>query len=245
MGENQISNNMKTPLLQVTDLRAGYGKIEAVKGVSLTINDGEIVTVLGANGAGKSTLLKVLAGGMKPTAGTIEYMGKPRAGKPYQIVESGLVIVPEGRQVFTKLTVLENLRVGGNIRKDRSRIDDDIERMYSLFPRLREREKNYGGTLSGGEQQMLAIARGLMMRPRLLMLDEPSLGLAPVIVKQIFEILKTINEQGTSLLLIEQNAHMALRLCDRAYIMSTGKVVLEGKGADLLKDGQLTEAYLG
>lgn len=245
MSEDQISNKTKTPLLQVTDLHAGYGKIEAIKGVSLTINDGEIVAVLGANGAGKSTLLKVLAGGMKPISGTIEYMGKPRANKPYQIVENGLVIVPEGRQVFTKLTVQENLKVGGNIRKDHSRIDEDIEKIYSLFPRLKEREKNYGGTLSGGEQQMLAIARGLMMRPKLLMLDEPSLGLAPVVVKQIFEILRTINEQGTSLLLIEQNAHKALRLCDRAYIMSTGKVVQEGRGEDLLKDGQLTEAYLG
>lgn len=245
MNENETANQGKTPLLKVKDLRAGYGKIEAVKGVSLTVNEGEIVCVLGANGAGKSTLLKVLAGGMKSIAGTIEYMGKPRANKPYQIVENGLVIVPEGRQVFTRLTVLENLKVGGNIGKRHSQIDDDIERMYSLFPRLKEREKNYGGTLSGGEQQMLAIARGLMMRPKLLMLDEPSLGLAPVIVKQIFEILKTINEQGTSLLLVEQNAHKALQLCNRAYIMSTGRVVLEGNGNDLLKDSQLTEAYLG
>lgn len=232
-------------LLEVEDLHAGYGKIEAVKGISLHVDEGECMAVLGANGSGKSTLLKCLAGGIRPFSGKISYGGMPWTGKPSQIVRNGLVIVPEGRQIFTKLTVLENLRVCGNLQKDRREINSDIEQMFAMFPRLKEREKNYGGTLSGGEQQMLAIARGLMMRPKLLMLDEPSLGLAPMIVKQIFEILKEINSQGISLLLIEQNAHKALKLSHRAYIMSTGQILLKGTREELLKNEQLTAAYLG
>ena len=232
-------------LLEVRDLSAAYGKIEAVKGVSLQVEEKEIVAVLGANGAGKSTLLKVLAGGMRASGGSILYDGNERPPKPSQIVEKGLIIVPEGRQVFTKLSVLENLKVCANLYHKGEAFTADLERIYALFPRLKERERNYGGTLSGGEQQMLAIARGMMMHPRLLMIDEPSLGLAPVIVKQIFAILKEINEEGTSLLLVEQNAHKALKLCHRAYIMATGRVVLSGTGEELLHNEELTEAYLG
>ncbi|HIY09445.1 MAG TPA: ABC transporter ATP-binding protein [Firmicutes bacterium] len=232
-------------MLKINNLTAAYGGIEALKGVSLEANEGEIVAVLGANGAGKSTLLKCISSMMKPTGGTIEFMGKPVSTKPHEVVASGLVQVPEARQIFAKLTVEENLRIGCCQRNDTAEIAKDFERVYTLFPRLQERKKQYGGLLSGGEQQMLAIGRGMMARPKLLMFDEPSLGLAPIIVNQIFEIIQTINKEGTTIMLIEQNANKALKICDRAYIMSVGNVVKSGTRDELLADPTLTEAYLG
>ena len=232
-------------LLKVENLKAAYGGIHALRGVSLQVEEGEIVSVLGANGAGKSTLLKCISGVMKRTAGTIEFDGKPISNKPHEIVEAGLVQVPEARQIFAKLTVLENLRIGVGNRKDTEEIKKDFDRVYTMFPRLKEREKQYGGLLSGGEQQMLAIARGIMARPKLMMFDEPSLGLAPVIVSQVFEAIKEINAEGTSIMLIEQNANKALKISDHAYIMQTGLVVRYGTGAELLADESLSAAYLG
>ena len=201
--------------------------------------------MLGANGAGKSTLLKCISSVMKPTGGTIEFLGNPIPKRPYDVVESGLVHVPEGRQIFSKLTVMENLKVGCGLRKDTKGIQEDFDRVFELFPRLKEREKQYGGLLSGGEQQMLAVGRGIMARPKLMMLDEPSLGLAPIIVNQIFEIIKEINEQGTSILLVEQNAKKALKICDRAYVLNVGNVMKTGTRDELLADETLTSAYLG
>lgn len=232
-------------MLKVSGLKAAYGGIEALKGVSMEINEGEIVAVLGANGAGKSTLLKCISSVMKPTDGSIEFLGKPLPAKPYMVVGSGLVHVPEGRQIFAKLTVHENLMTGACLRTDSAEIQRDKERVYELFPRLKERENQFGGLLSGGEQQMLAVARGIMARPKLMMLDEPSLGLAPIIVTQIFEIIREINAGGTAVLLIEQNANKALAICSRAYILSVGNVVEQGSREELQKSETLTSAYLG
>ncbi len=232
-------------ILKVTDLRAAYGGIHALRGVSMEVEQGEIVSVLGANGAGKSTLLKCISSVMKTVGGTIEFEGKPVSRKPYENVEAGLVQVPEARQIFAKLTVEENLRVGAGNRKDAAGIKADFERVYAMFPRLKEREKQYGGLLSGGEQQMLAIGRGIMAKPKLLMFDEPSLGLAPVIVSQVFEIIKEINREGITVMLIEQNANKALAISDHAYIMQTGEVVRYGTGAELLADENLSAMYLG
>ena len=232
-------------ILKVDNLSAAYGGIQALRGVSLEVQEGEIVSVLGANGAGKSTLLKCISSVMKTTGGTVEFMGKPASKKPYEVVEAGLVQVPEARQIFAKLTVYENLRIGSNFRKDQSGIKEDIERVYSIFPRLKEREKQYGGLLSGGEQQMLAIGRGMMARPKLMMFDEPSLGLAPFIVQQVFEVIKELNKEGLSIMLIEQNAQKALSISDHAYIMQTGRVVMHGTGKELLADENMVSAYLG
>ena len=232
-------------ILKVDNLSAAYGGIQALRGVSLEVQEGEIVSVLGANGAGKSTLLKCISSVMKTTGGTVEFMGKPASKKPYEVVEAGLVQVPEARQIFAKLTVYENLRIGSNFRKDQSGIKEDIERVYSIFPGLKEREKQYGGLLSGGEQQMLAIGRGMMARPKLMMFDEPSLGLAPVIVQQVFEVIKELNKEGLSIMLIEQNAQKALSISDHAYIMQTGRVVMHGTGKELLADENMVSAYLG
>lgn len=232
-------------ILKVDNLSAAYGGIQALRGVSLEVQEGEIVSVLGANGAGKSTLLKCISSVMKTTGGTVEFMGKPASKKPYEVVEAGLVQVPEARQIFAKLTVYENLRIGSNFREDQNGIKEDIERVYSIFPRLKEREKQYGGLLSGGEQQMLAIGRGMMARPKLMMFDEPSLGLAPVIVQQVFEVIKELNKEGLSIMLIEQNAQKALSISDHAYIMQTGRVVMHGTGKELLADENMVSAYLG
>lgn len=232
-------------ILKVTDLRAAYGGIHALRGVSMEVEQGEIVSVLGANGAGKSTLLKCISSVMKTVGGTIEFEGKPVSRKPYENVEAGLVQVPEARQIFAKLTVEENLRIGAGNRKDAAGVKADFERVYAMFPRLKEREKQYGGLLSGGEQQMLAIGRGIMAKPKLLMFDEPSLGLAPVIVSQVFEIIKEINRDGITVMLIEQNANKALAISDHAYIMQTGEVVRYGTGAELLADKNLSAMYLG
>ncbi len=232
-------------LLSVAHVDAYYGGIQALRDVSLRIDAGEIVSVLGANGAGKSTLLKCLSREMKTRRGDITFDGRPLPGKSYGVVEAGMVIVPEGRQVFTKLTVLENLQIGCCLRRDREGIARDLERVYAIFPRLKERERQYGGLLSGGEQQMLAIARGLMAKPKLMLLDEPSLGLAPIVVSRIMEILAEINRDGTTILLVEQNAKKALAISHRVYLMNVGRVVREGEAREFLADDTLMDAYLG
>ena len=234
-------------LLEVKDLRVSYGKIEAIKGISLHVEKGEIVTLVGANGAGKTTLLKTISGILNPSAGLINYEGQDiKKTAPYDRVLSGLCQAPEGRGIFPGMTVLENLEMGKYARKDwKKELDEDLERIYTLFPRLKERQNQAGGTLSGGEQQMLSIGRALMARPRLLLLDEPSMGLAPMFIQQIFKIIREIQEQGVSILLVEQNAAQALSCANRAYILETGNIVKEGSGKDLLKDDAVKKAYLG
>lgn len=233
-------------LLVVKDLKVSYGGIEALKGISFQVEEGEIVTLIGANGAGKSTTLRTIAGLVPAVSGGIEYMGQPILGVDTQkIVERGIVMVPEGRRVFPNLTVLENLRIGAYLRNDEDGIQKDIDYVYSLFPRLKERHWQMAGTLSGGEQQMLAVGRALMAKPKLIMMDEPSLGLAPLVVKSIFEIIGRINEAGVTVLLIEQNANAALRIANRGYVLQTGHVTLTGTGAELLNDENVKQAYLG
>lgn len=233
-------------MLKVNDINVYYGNIQALKGVSLEVNEGEIVTLIGANGAGKSTLLKTLSGLLKAKQGTIEYMGSSIVKKPAQsIVKAGISHVPEGRRVFSNMTVEENLELGAYLRNDRAGILADKERVFKLFPRLLERRKQASGTLSGGEQQMLAMGRAIMARPKLLLMDEPSMGLAPLMVKTIFQIIKEINEAGTTILLVEQNAHMALSIADRAYVIETGRVVLSGSAKELQASEEVKAAYLG
>lgn len=233
-------------MLKVDNINVYYGNIQALKGVSLEVNEGEIVTLIGANGAGKSTLLKTLSGLLKPKQGTIEYLGSSIAKKPAQlIVKSGISHVPEGRRVFSNMTVDENLDLGAYLRRDRAGIAKDKERVFTLFPRLLERRKQPSGTLSGGEQQMLAMGRAIMAKPKLLLLDEPSMGLAPLMVQTIFSIIKEINEAGTTILLVEQNAHMALSIADRAYVIETGKVVISGDAKELQASDEVKAAYLG
>ena len=231
-------------ILEIKDLKVRFGGIKAVDGVSLNIEEGKIVTLIGANGAGKSTILRSISGVIKPESGDILYKGQSILGKtPDEIVSLGITMVPEGRKVFPNLTVLENLKIGGYLRKDK--LDSDIEYVYSLFPRLKERNWQLAGTLSGGEQQMLAVGRALMAKPQLITMDEPSLGLAPLVVKDIFKIIKTINEAGITVILNEQNANMALRTAHYGYVLETGHLTLEGKGIDLLNDEGVKEAYLG
>ena len=231
-------------MLKVTDLKVNYGGIEAVKGISFEVPSMSIVTLIGANGAGKSTTLRSISGLVKPGAGQIEFLGEDITGKsPEAIVSRGITMVPEGRKIFADLTVLENLRIGAYLRKDK--LDDDIEWVYSLFPRLKERSWQLGGTLSGGEQQMLAVGRALMSRPKLMMMDEPSLGLAPIVVRDIFDIIREIHKQGLTILLIEQNANMALQTADTGYVMETGRITLTGAGKDLLTNDAVKAAYLG
>ncbi|WP_075983274.1 ABC transporter ATP-binding protein [Bacillus massilinigeriensis] len=233
-------------MLKIEDINVYYGNIHALKGVSLDINEGEIVTLIGANGAGKSTLLKTVSGLLKPKQGNILFEGQHIAGKPaVWIVKQGISHVPEGRRVFANMTVEENLELGAFLRKDKDGIKRDMEKVYELFPRLLERRKQQSGTLSGGEQQMLAMGRALMARPRLLLLDEPSMGLAPLLVKTIFQIIEEINKTGTTILLVEQNAHMALSVADRAYVIETGRVVLSGTADELNASEQVRMAYLG
>ncbi len=233
-------------MLEVENLNVHYGAIHALKGISFHLQQGEIVALIGANGAGKSTTLNTISRLNKPTSGDIRYKGESVVDTPPQdIVTKGVIQVPEGRKIFPKMTVTENLEMGAYIHSDRKRIEEDMEKMFVKFPRLRERRKQLGGTLSGGEQQMLAIARGLMAHPELLLLDEPSMGLAPIIVEQIFDIIQEINQQGTSILLVEQNAQMALSIADRGYVFETGKIVLEGQAEDLLENPMVKEAYLG
>ncbi len=235
---------MSEQVLQIDNLQVSYGGIEAVRGISLEVKRGEIVTLIGANGAGKSSTLRTISGLVKPKGGKVIFEGEDITGKdPTQIVNKGLMMVPEGRRIFPNLTVLENLKIGAYLRKDE--LDQDIEMVYGYFPRLKERSWQEGGTLSGGEQQMLAVGRALMGRPKLLMMDEPSLGLAPIVVQEIFKIIRQINEAGTTVLLIEQNANMALHVADRAYVIENGKISMEGTGEQLLSDDKVRAAYLG
>ena len=235
---------MSDVILSVKDLQVNYGGIEAVKGISFDVPAGDIVTLIGANGAGKSTTLKAIAGLVKPKTGTIAFAGDDITGKDTSdIVARGVTLVPEGRRVFANMTVLENIKIGAYLRKDS--LDEDIAWVFDLFPRLKEREWQLAGTLSGGEQQMLAVARALMSRPKVLMMDEPSLGLAPLVVKGIFDIIREINKQGVTVLLIEQNANMALKTADYAYVLETGRIGLSGTGAELLTNEDVKKAYLG
>ena len=235
---------MNEPILTVSDLTVHYGGIEAVKGISLEVMEGEIVTLIGANGAGKSSTLRSIAGLVKPAGGTITFRGDNITGRDSAvIVKKGITLVPEGRRIFPDLTVLENLKVGAYLRRDE--IAGDIQWVYELFPRLKERSWQAGGTLSGGEQQMLAVGRELMARPKLIMMDEPSLGLAPLVVRDIFSIIRQINRQGVTILLIEQNANMALKVADKAYVMETGRITMSGTGRELLDNDAVRAAYLG
>jgi len=233
-------------MLQIENVTVYYGNIQAIKGVTLDIQEGEIVTLIGANGAGKSTLLKTVSGLLKPKEGEIIYEGKPIGGKAAQaIVKQGISHVPEGRRIFANMTVEENLQLGAYLRRDRAGIKKDMEQVYELFPRLLERVKQQAGTLSGGEQQMLAMGRALMAKPKLLLLDEPSMGLAPLLVKTIFRIIEEIKATGTTILLVEQNAHLALSIADRAYVMETGRIVLSGTANELTESEEVKMAYLG
>lgn len=233
-------------MLKVDQIDVYYGSIQALKGVSLDVEQGEIVTLIGSNGAGKSTLLKSLSGLLKPKQGDIRYLGASIAGKPAQeIVKSGISHVPEGRRVFANMSVEENLELGAYVRKDKQGIRQDFDIIYELFPRLLERRKQLSGTLSGGEQQMLAMGRALMARPKLLLLDEPSMGLSPLLVKTIFDIIVEINRTGTTVLLVEQNANMALSVAHRAYVIETGNVVISGTAAELQASDNVKQAYLG
>jgi branched-chain amino acid transport system ATP-binding protein len=232
-------------MLELKDLSVYYGAIHALKDINIKINQGEIVTLIGANGAGKSTTLKAISGLLKPKSGEIIFDGNNiNTLTAPEIVKLGICHVPEGRRVFTKMSVMENLEMGAFTRNDKAGIKDDIEKSFTLFPILKERKEQIAGTLSGGEQQMLAIARGLMSRPKLILLDEPSMGLAPIIVNEIFSIIKDINKTGTTVLLVEQNANMALKLADRAYIIRTGEIEVEGNAMDLLKNENVRKAYL-
>lgn len=232
-------------MLSVSNLQVYYGAIHAVKGISFEVNGGEIVSLIGANGAGKSTTMNTIAGLIKPKSGTIKYKGEDITGVPaHKIVVKGLALCPEGRRVFTHLTVEENLEMGGYLRSNAEN-DETIERVFKDFPRLKERHSQVAGTLSGGEQQMLAMGRALMSHPSLLMLDEPSMGLAPILVDEIFEIIQNLNKQGTTILLVEQNAQMALSIADRGYVLEVGNIVLEGTGKELLNNNAVKSAYLG
>ncbi|MGL5676344.1 MAG: ABC transporter ATP-binding protein [Cellulosilyticaceae bacterium] len=231
-------------MLEVKALKVNYGGIEAVKGVDLEVPEGKVVTLIGANGAGKSTILRTIMGLVKPSEGQILFEGEDITGvSSDRIVKKGITLVPEGRRVFSNLSVYDNIKIGGYLRKDS--LHDDIQWVYELFPILKQRHWQLAGTLSGGEQQMLAVARALMSRPRLLMMDEPSLGLAPLIVNDIFRIIETIHQRGMTILLIEQNAHLALKMADIGYVLETGKVTLVGTGKELLTNTQIQEAYLG
>ena len=233
-------------MLKIENLHVAYGGIQALRGISLEVPDGKIVTLIGANGAGKSTMLRTITGLVKAQSGSIQWNGKELLGMSIdQIIGEGIAMSPEGRRVFADLTVLENLKIGAYLRKDKEGIQKDIEWVYSLVPRLQERSWQAAGTLSGGEQQMLAVGRALMSRPKLMMLDEPSLGLAPLVVQDIFSIIREINRQGVTVLLVEQNANMALKIADLAYVLETGNITMSGTGAELLANEKVKEAYLG
>ena len=233
-------------MLVLEDINVYYGAIHALKGISFEVNQGEIVTLIGSNGAGKSTSLKTISGLLRPKTGRITFKGENLASiAPQTIVAKGISQVPEGRHVFANMTVIENLELGAYLRKDKAGVKQDMQRVYELFPRLLERNTQISGTLSGGEQQMLAMGRALMSKPQLLLLDEPSMGLAPILVKQIFSIIKEINATGTTILLVEQNAHMALSVANRAYVLETGKIVLSGDSKQLAASEEVRKAYLG
>ncbi len=236
--------NNQESYLKIDNLSVSYGGINAVKDVSLDIPKGKIITLIGSNGAGKSTILRSIAGLVKPKSGSITFKGQSITGiMPDKIVRSGITLVPEGRRVFPNLTVLENLKIGAYTRNDS--LSEDIEMVYNLFPRLKERHWQLAGTLSGGEQQMLAVGRAMMAKPELIMMDEPSLGLAPLVVKDIFSIIEKVNSEGITVLLIEQNANLALRVCHKAYVLETGSITMEGSGEELLANDKIKEAYLG
>ena len=237
---------MTTPLLELKDLQVAYGGIQAVKGIDLSVDQGELVCLIGANGAGKTTTLKGITGLQPIKSGKIHYAGEDITGKPaFQLVRKGLSMVPEGRGVFGALTIEENLAMGAYARDDRAAIKDDVERVFGLFPRLKERRKQTAGTLSGGEQQMLAMGRALMSRPKLLLLDEPSMGLAPLMVQKVFETVVAVSKEGVTILLIEQNAKLALEVSSRGYVMESGEITLQGKAKQLLSDPKVRAAYLG
>ena len=234
------------PMLTINDINVFYGAIHAIKGVSLEVNEGEIVTLIGANGAGKSTILRTISGLLKPKTGSIQFEGQEIAGMPaHEIVKTGISQVPEGRRIFAEMSVLENLELGAFTRKDKDGIKADMELVFERFPRLKERIGQLAGTLSGGEQQMLAMGRALMSRPRLLLLDEPSMGLAPLLIKEIFTIIQDINKTGTTVLLVEQNANMALSIAHRAYVLETGRITLSGDAQELAARDEVRKAYLG
>ena len=237
---------MSDTVLKITDLRVSYGGIEALKGISMEVQQGQIVTLIGANGAGKSTTLRAISGLVRPAAGKIEFLGRDITGMDTQkVVESGISLVPEGRRVFPNLTVLENLKIGAYLRKDDAGIKTDLLEVFDLFPRLKEREWQLAGTLSGGEQQMLAVGRAMMAKPRVMMMDEPSLGLAPLVVRNIFSIITELKKRGMTILLIEQNANAALKCADYGFVLETGRITMQGTGAQLLNDSRVKEAYLG
>ena len=237
---------MAEPMLKIDNIDVYYGAIHALKGIGLEVNEGEIVTLIGANGAGKSTTLRTISGLLKPKAGSITFLGQNIAGvRAHEIVKKGISQVPEGRRVFAEMTVMENLDLGAFVRKDKAGIQQDLKHVFELFPRLEERKNQSAGTLSGGEQQMLAMGRALMRRPKLLLLDEPSMGLAPLLIKEIFNIIVDINKSGTTVLLVEQNANMALSIANRAYVLETGRITLSGKAQDLAASEDVRKAYLG
>lgn len=237
---------MAEPMLKIDNIDVYYGAIHALKGISLEVNEGEIVTLIGANGAGKSTTLRTISGLLKPKAGSITFLGQSIAGvRAHEIVKKGISQVPEGRRVFAEMTVMENLDLGAFVRKDKAGIQQDLKHVFELFPRLEERKNQSAGTLSGGEQQMLAMGRALMSRPKLLLLDEPSMGLAPLLIKEIFNIIVDINKSGTTVLLVEQNANMALSIANRAYVLETGRITLSGKAQNLAASEDVRKAYLG
>ena len=237
---------MADTLLKVKGLKVAYGGIQAVKGVDMDVREGELVTLIGSNGAGKTTSMKAITGTLAPQEGDIEYLGRSIKGQgPWDLVKQGLAMVPEGRGVFTRMTITENLQMGAYLRSDNAAIADDIEKMFNLFPRLRERKDQLAGTMSGGEQQMLAMARALMSRPKVLLLDEPSMGLSPIMVDKIFEVVKDVYAQGMTVVLVEQNASRALAMADRGYVMDSGLITMTGPGHDLLADPKVRAAYLG
>ena len=237
---------MTTTLLRITGLQVAYGGIKAVKGVDLHVNEGELVTLIGSNGAGKTTTMKAITGTLPPASGDIEYLGKSIKGKgAWDLVKDGLAMVPEGRGVFSRMTITENLQMGAYIRNGKAEIAADMEKMFTIFPRLRERKDQLAGTMSGGEQQMLAMGRALMSRPKVLLLDEPSMGLSPIMVDKIFEVVKDVSSQGVTILLVEQNASRALSIADRGYVMESGIVTMNGDAKELLNDPRVRAAYLG
>jgi branched-chain amino acid transport system ATP-binding protein len=237
---------MKDPLLEISDLKVAYGGIHAVKGINLHIHEGELVTLIGANGAGKTTTMKAITGLQGWVSGDVKYLGNSIKGiASYDLLKQGLAMVPEGRGVFTRMTIIENLQMGAYIRSDNAEVANDIEKMFGIFPRLKERATQLAGTMSGGEQQMLAMARALMGRPRLLLLDEPSMGLSPIMVQKIFEVIDTISKEGVTVLLVEQNARLALHAADRGYVMESGLITMTGEAKVMLDDPKVKEAYLG
>ncbi|HSX95089.1 MAG TPA: ABC transporter ATP-binding protein [Hydrogenophaga sp.] len=237
---------MANTLLKVAGLKVAYGGIKAVKGIDLEVNEGELISLIGSNGAGKTTTMKAITGSLAMEAGDVEYMGKSIKGKgAWDLVKQGLAMVPEGRGVFTRMSITENLQMGAYVRKDKAGIAQDIERMFGIFPRLKERKDQLAGTMSGGEQQMLAMARALMSQPKVLLLDEPSMGLSPIMVDKIFEVVRDVSAQGVTILLVEQNASRALQIADRGYVMDSGEIIMTGDAKQMLTDPKVRAAYLG